>query len=199
MSKAPTAAGKSSYDLIDKDIFWVNLALKPDMTVLDLASGAGRYTLPLAERVGPGGKVIALDLWPEGIAQLTTAARQAGMTNIEGHVVDAGRALPIMADSVDLCLMATVLHDFVADGIDRDALQEVRRVLKPAGILAVVEFKKQEGPPGPPKAVRLTLEEVTKHLLPFGLIRFGAVTELGPHAYLAQFRSLAASRQAVQK
>lgn len=198
MSRQPTAAGKSSYDLIDTDIFWKSLALTPGMTVLDLASGAGRYTLPLAERVGPEGRVVAVDLWADGIAQLNTAARAAGLSNIRGQVADASRALPIVADSVDLCLVATVLHDFVADGIDGDALREVRRVLKPAGILAVVEFKKQDGPPGPPKAVRLSLEDVTKRLLPFGLIRFGAVTELGAHAYMAQFRSLAASRQAVR-
>jgi len=196
MSKPPTAAGKSSYDLIETERFWKILAVETGMTVLDLASGAGRYTLPLAEKVGPAGKVIAVDLWSEGIAQLQAAAQRAGLSQIEGHVADVGRALPVKTGSVDLCLMATVLHDLVADGIDRNALQEVVRVLKADGILVVLEFRKQEGPPGPPKAVRLSLEEVAMHLLPYGLIRFGAVVELGPHIYLAQFRSLAASRQA---
>lgn len=197
MSKTPTAAGKSSYDIIDTGIFWKSLAVETGMTVLDLACGVGRYTLPMAEKVGPGGRVIAVDLWPEGITQLKTATRETGVSNIEGHVADAGQALPIMADSVDLCLIATVLHDLVVDGLERTALQEVTRVLKPAGILAVVEFKKQEGPPGPPKEIRLSLQDVTMRLLPFGLIRFGAVIDLGPHTYLTHFRSLSASRQAI--
>lgn len=199
MSKTPTAAGKSSYDLIDKEAFWKSLALAPGMTVLDLASGEGRYTMPLAERVGPKGRVVAVDLWPEGITRLNAAVEEAGLNNVTGYVAHAGQALPIMADSVDLCLIATVLHDFVADGIEHDALREVQRVLKPAGILAVVEFKKKDGPPGPPKEVRLTLEDVTRRLMPFGLIRFGAVVELGAHSYMAQFRSLAASQQAAEK
>ncbi len=190
MSQHPTAAGNSSYDLIDTDLFWKALSIGPGMTVLDLASGAGRYTLPLAEKVGPSGRIIAVDLWAEGIDQIAASARAAGLPYIETHVADAGKTLPIEPGAVDLCLMATVLHDFAADGIDREALQEVARVLAPKGILSVVEFNKQDGPPGPPKAVRLSLEQVTMRLLPFGLIRFGGVVELGRHAYFCQFRRL---------
>ena len=190
MNHHPTAAGKSSYDLIDTKLFWKTLAVKSGMTVLDLACGAGRYTLPLAEKVGPSGRIIAVDLWPEGVEQLSDSARAAGLKQIETHVADAGGSLPIESGTVDLCLLATVLHDFAADGIDRKALEEVARVLAPAGILAVVEFNKQDGPPGPPKAVRLSLQEVTMRLLPFGLIRFGGVVELGRHAYFCQFRRL---------
>lgn len=190
MNHHPTAASKSSYDLIDTKLFWKTLAVKSGMTVLDLACGAGRYTLPLAERVGLSGRIIAVDLWSEGIEKLGADAQAAGLQQIETHVADAGKSLPIDSGTVDLCLLATVLHDFAADGIDRTALKEVARVLAPDGILAVVEFNKQDGPPGPPKAVRLSLQDVTIRLLPFGLIRFGGVVELGRHAYFCQFRRL---------
>jgi len=190
MQGQPTAAGKSSYDLIDQASFWQALSVTDGMTVLDLACGAGRYSLPLAGRVGPSGKVIAIDLWAQGIAQLAEAAEMAGLINMQPVVADVSQPLPLESGSVDLCLLATVLHDLVADGIARPALKEIGRVLKPAGILAVVEFNKQDGPPGPPKAVRLSLEQVSMQLLPLGLIRFSAVVELGPHAYLAQFRRL---------
>ncbi len=190
MTNHPTAAGKSSYDLIDEDLFWKSLAVEPGMTVLDLACGAGRYTLPLAERVGDGGRVIGVDLWAEGIEKLAADARSSGLENVEGHVADAGKGLPVADGSVDLCLMATVLHDFTADGIDMAVLKEVARVLKPDGIAAVVEFNKQDGPPGPPKAVRLSLMETTMRLQRFGMIRFGAVVELGEHLYFVQFRRM---------
>lgn len=190
MSHHPTAAGKSSYDLINTDLFWKSLSVEPGMTVLDLACGAGRYTLPLAEKVGAGGRIIAVDLWAEGIKQIAANAETAGLTHVETHIADAGKPLPIESDAVDLCLLATVLHDFAADGIDRTVLEEVARVLSPKGILAVVEFHKLDGPPGPPKAVRLSLEQVTIRLLPLGLIRFGAVVELGRHFYFCQFRRL---------
>ncbi len=190
MTDQPTAAGKSSYDLIDTELFWDAISTRQGMTVLDLASGAGRYTLPLAERVGADGTVIAVDLWAEGIASLKESARQAGLDNIETHVADAGQKLPVADVSVDLCLLATVLHDFAADQVDDVVLKEVARVLKPGGIIAIVEFNKQDGPPGPPKAVRLSLIEVTARLQRFGMIRFGPVVELGEHLYFAQFRRL---------
>jgi ubiquinone/menaquinone biosynthesis C-methylase UbiE len=137
------------------------------------------------------GRVIAVDMWAEGIRQLRAAALDDDPSApIETHIADAGEALPLASGSLDLCLMATVLHDLVADGKDKKAVAEVARVLKPDGILAVVEFKKQEGPPGPPKSVRLSLEQVSMCLMPAGLIRFGAVVELGPFTYFAQFRRL---------
>ena len=194
MNEHPTAAGKSSYDLIDQELFWKALSVNTGMTVLDLACGAGRYSLPLAERIGPSGKVIAIDLWADGVAKLVAAAEKAGVNNVQTHVADVGQPLPIESGRVDLCLLATVLHDLVADGIARPALKEIGRVLKPSGILAVVEFNKQDGPPGPPKAVRLSLEEVSMLLMPLGLIRFSPVVELGPHTYFVQFRRLGGAR-----
>jgi ubiquinone/menaquinone biosynthesis C-methylase UbiE len=189
MSHPPTGAGKSSYDLIDQSLFWPALSLEPGMTVMDLACGAGRYTLQMADRMGPDGRIIALDLWAEGIEQIRQAAPPAG-PRIETHVTDIGRKLPVEDQCVDLCLVATVLHDLVHDGIAQAALAEVARVLKPAGILAVIEFKKQDGPPGPPQKVRLRLEEVSMLLLPVHLIRFGPVVDLGPHLWFAQFKRL---------
>jgi ubiquinone/menaquinone biosynthesis C-methylase UbiE len=188
-STHPPGAGKSSYDLIDRPRFWNSLTLEPAMTVLDLGCGAGRYTSEIADRLRPDGRVIAIDLWEGGIAQINQWARKKDCA-IEAHVADAGTKLPVADRSVDLCLMATVLHDLVHDGSAQTTLKEVARVLKAAGILAVVEFKKQDGPPGPPRAVRLRLEEVSMLLMPVGLLRFGPVVELGPDLWFSQFRRL---------
>jgi ubiquinone/menaquinone biosynthesis C-methylase UbiE len=185
----PPGAGKSSYDLIDRPRFWSAISLAPGMTVLDLACGAGRYTMELANKIQPDGRIIAIDLWDAGIAQINQWA-QDSKSAIETHVADVGKKLPVADHCVDLCLMATVLHDLVYDGGAQAALKEVVRVLKPAGILAVIEFKKQDGPPGPPREIRLRLEEVSMLLLPVGLLRFGPVVELGPDLWFSQFRRL---------
>jgi ubiquinone/menaquinone biosynthesis C-methylase UbiE len=52
-----------------------------------------------------------------------------------------------VVNSADVCLIATALHDFVEDRIDQGVLTEIARVVKPSGILAVMEFKKIDGPP----------------------------------------------------
>jgi ubiquinone/menaquinone biosynthesis C-methylase UbiE len=190
MSQAPTGAGKSSFDLIDPDLLLHSMQLSPDMTVLDLGCGAGNYTLAIAQRLQESGRIIAIDLWQEGLASLRQSARSIDTVAIEIHTADIRRKLPIGDDSVDLCLMATVLHDLVHESDDTTFLSEISRVLNPGGVLAVVEFKKQDGPPGPPKAIRLRLEEVSALLLKVGFIRFSGVVELGDHIYFAQFRQL---------
>jgi protein-L-isoaspartate O-methyltransferase len=66
----PIGAGKSSFELIDSTRLFIELNLKPGMTILDLACGKGAYSLVASERVGAGGSVYAVDLWEDGIAQL---------------------------------------------------------------------------------------------------------------------------------
>ncbi len=189
MPHHPTGAGKSSYDVIDRQLFWRAISLKPGITVLDLACGAGCYIPEMAKKIGPNGKIIAIDAWKEGVDQIDRAAQNSS-AGIEAHVSDIGKQLPVEDQSVDLCLMATVLHDLVQEGVAQAALKEMARTLKPTGILAVVEFKKQDGPPGPPREVRLRLEEVSMLLLPVGLIRFSPVVDLGPDLWFAEFKRM---------
>jgi ubiquinone/menaquinone biosynthesis C-methylase UbiE len=188
----PHGAGKSSFDLIDPERLFPALHLKPGETVLDLGCGEGRYTLPLASRVGPEGTVYAADLWDEGLGLLQDQARREGLTNIRTLRADVSRPLSVPDAAVDLVLLATVLHDLAEAGQAAGALAEIARLVKPGGRLAVVEFKKTAGPPGPPLHIRLSPEEVAALLLPYGF-RPGEVTDLSPHLYLEMFAKAASS------
>ena len=59
-------------------------------------------------------------------------------------------------------------------------------VLKPEGKVAVIEFHKKEGPPGPPLSWRLAPEEVQAIFLNAGFVGTHPV-EVGPHNYLLLF------------
>jgi ubiquinone/menaquinone biosynthesis C-methylase UbiE len=179
----PHGAGKSSFDLIDPEKLFPALHVKPGEAVLDLGCGEGRYTLPLASRVGPEGTVFGADLWEEGLATLKEKARQAGLANIRTLPADVSQPLPLADGSVDLVLLATVLHDLAEAGQAQGALAEIARLVKPGGRLAVLEFKKIAGPPGPPLHIRLAPEEVAALLRPYGFIS-GELTDLCPHIYL---------------
>ena len=91
--------------------------------------------------------------------------------------------------SVDVGLMATVLHDLVEAGTAAGALAEVARVIKPGGRLAIVEFDKIDGPPGPPRHIRLDPAEVEALVAPYGFARQQTV-KLGPYNYLITFVKL---------
>jgi ubiquinone/menaquinone biosynthesis C-methylase UbiE len=185
--KHPTGAGKSSFGLVDVEALFRELDLKKGSTFLDVACGRGAYCLKASAMVGASGTVYAVDLWQEGIEELKARAAEENARNIKAFVGDAGRQLQVEDRQVDACLMATVLHDFVEDRISENVLPEVVRVLKPGGLLAVVEFKKIDGPPGPPRHIRLAPAAVEEMLAAYGFSKV-RLTDLGPYNYLMMFR-----------
>ena len=184
-SPKPPGAGKSSYDLIDPGALWAALNLSPGITLLDLGCGQGNYSLAAADLVGPAGLVYAVDLWEEGIAALKARATREGRANLKPLAAGADQ-VPIDSHSADVVLMATVLHDLAEAGTEAGALAEVARVIKPGGKLAIVEFHKIDGPPGPPRHIRLDPAEVEALVAPYGFARQQTVN-LGPYNYLITF------------
>jgi len=182
----PTGASKNSFGLIDTAQFFQELDLKKGTTFLDVASGWGAYSLAASDIVGKDGQVYAVDLWEEGISSLRKEADSKGIQNLAAFVSDVAQNIPVEDDGVDVCLMATVLHDFVGDKVERQVMKEILRVMKPDGVLAIVEFYKKEGPPGPPKRVRLSPEEVVEILSAYGF-KQNRYTEVGPDNYLQIF------------
>jgi ubiquinone/menaquinone biosynthesis C-methylase UbiE len=182
----PPGAGKSSFGLIEPEKLLGELSLRKDMLFLDLGCGAGDYSLAVAEAIGKHGVVVALDLWEEGIETLQERAAAAGHNNLRPMQVDISKQLPLGDGSVDLCLMATVLHDLVEFGSAAGAFKEAQRVLKPGGALAIVEFDKVAGPPGPPLRIRLIPEEVENLAAPYGFKK-SRMARVEPYNYLLLF------------
>ncbi len=113
--------------------------IKEGMQVLEGGWGRGAYTTFVARVVGGGGKVYALDIQPEMLQQLQSKLAKPeneDIRNIE-LVNSSAYELPFDDDCLDLVYMVTVLQKIP----DRSkALQQVRRVLKPGGILSVTEW-----------------------------------------------------------
>ena len=100
-------------------------------------------------------------------------------------MADITDPLPIEDCSIDACLLATVLHiPDVSKGRKR-LFNEIRRVLKPNGRLAVLECKKEDMPFGPPLHMRLSQEELETFVPEYGFVKIDSV-DLG-YNYLIQF------------
>jgi ubiquinone/menaquinone biosynthesis C-methylase UbiE len=183
----PHGAGRSSFDLIDADRLFDAIAIPADAHLVDLGCGRGAYALDAARLMSDAGRITGIDLWPDGISALVASAPDAGPGRIAGIIADLSRPLPLKSGRTDIVLMATVLHDLVVDGAENDALPEVRRILKPGGTFAVVEFLPIDGPPGPPKRIRLSPAQVAELLAPHGFSRSAEVT-IGPCNYLMTFQ-----------
>lgn len=186
MKDKPIAAGKSTFDLIDSSSLFDELHLEQIHVMADLACGVGNYSIAASKRIGEEGIIYAMDLWKEGIDALREEMGSRGIRNIRASVADISKQVPIEGGAVDLCLMATVLHDLIEVGTEAGTLREVKRILKPEGTLAIVEFKKIEGPPGPPKRIRLSPEELEGVVSPYGFRR-KTMLSLGPYHYLSTF------------
>ena len=68
-------------------------------------------------------------------------------------------------------------------------LKQIKTILKPNGCLAVIEFKKIEGPPGPPVQIRLSDNEVETMVTGYGFKKDKTV-DIGDYNYLMTFRSI---------
>lgn len=112
------------------------LPLNPDDRVLDLACGDGVYAHWLAEHLGEGGRVLAVDLSP---AFLELAREEIDETAL-GDRVTFARAdlhhLPIPENGFDLVWCAQSLYS-LPDPVD--ALRRMERAARPGGIVAVFE------------------------------------------------------------
>jgi ubiquinone/menaquinone biosynthesis C-methylase UbiE len=174
MPGKPPAAGKSSFDLIDKKRFFSQLDLPPNSTLIDLACGVGNYSIEISKISGAEYKIYAIDLWAEGIQELNALIKDQGITNIQTIVADISRKIPLETASADACLLATTLHDLSQEAQD-STMREVHRVLKPEGIFIIIEFKKIDKGPGPPISIRLSEDEVDKFVVKYGFAKIATV------------------------
>ena len=109
------------------------LALRPGQVVLDLGSGAGIDCFLAAQRVGPEGRAIGVDMTPEMLTKARENARKGGYSNVEFRLGEIEH-LPVADESVDVVISNCVINLAPDKGAVYD---EAFRVLRPCGEFAV--------------------------------------------------------------
>jgi ubiquinone/menaquinone biosynthesis C-methylase UbiE len=116
------------------------LKIAAGSTVADIGAGSGFMTMRLAARVGATGTVYANDVQPEMLEILKRRIDRAHVTNVvlvQGDI-DNPRLPP---NAIDLELLVDVYHEFSQP---QAMLRGLRAALKPAGRLALVEYRKED-------------------------------------------------------
>lgn len=141
------------------------LGVAEGTVVADLGAGGGWFTIRLARRVGPNGKVYA-----EDIQRLTLAANERrltreGLRNVE-TVLGAESDPRLPAGAIDAVLMVDTYHE-ITEPVP--LLQNVMKSLKPGGRLGVVGFKSDGLGPGPPMDERVDPDQIVRDAAQAGL------------------------------
>lgn len=132
--------------------------LTPGMRVLDAGCGPGTITLGLARAVAPGGSCAALDREPSQVALARAGAARGGVEHVAFQVASIYE-LPFADASFDAALSHAVFEHLARPAA---ALAELRRVLRPGGLLGVCssdwgDARIEPGGPDVDAAVRVHL------------------------------------------
>jgi ubiquinone/menaquinone biosynthesis C-methylase UbiE len=128
-----TLQGKSRVALLPRTL--VRTGVRSGLKVLEIGCGPGVVLEQAAGLVQPGGELHAVDIQPEMVHRATARLQEAGIADVRITHAPAD-ALPYEADSFDLVYMVTVIGELPDHAA---ALSEIRRVLKPGGMLAITE------------------------------------------------------------
>jgi ubiquinone/menaquinone biosynthesis C-methylase UbiE len=142
------------------------LDLQPGMAVADVGAGTGVFSVLMAEKVGPAGRVVAQDIAPEfvaGIARRAEAEKLPQLVALLGTERDA--QLP--ANAFDLIFTSDTYHHFE---YPQSMLASLRAALKPGGRLIVIDYERIPGRSSPwvMGHVRAGRETVTQVIIAAG-------------------------------
>jgi ubiquinone/menaquinone biosynthesis C-methylase UbiE len=117
------------------------LELTPGMSVADIGAGTGFFTRLFAERVGPSGRVYAVDIAPQFLEHIAADARKRRQIQV-ATVLGSQESTNLPKESVDLVFLSDVYHHLERP---ETVLASIHRALRPDGRLVVIDFDRVEG------------------------------------------------------
>ena len=139
------------------EVMLKSVGLGAGMVFVDVGCGDGFFSVPAAQLVGEKGQVYAVDVDTSAVEELKEKAAEKGLKNVTAKVGEAEGTV-FCEECADMVFYGRVLHDF------RDpakVLQNAKRMLKPAGTLVDLDWKKKPTMFGPPVRIRFSEEQAS--------------------------------------
>ena len=157
------------------DRIWEVLQPAPDCTLIDIGAGVGFLTLPFAERF-PQARAYGCDILEGMVGLLREDAAERGLGNIEALLM-APDAVDLPDDGADFIVMGQLHHELDAPA---PLLAECKRLLKPGGIIAIIDWADAENGKSPPVGRRVPVARIRADLEAAG---FGGIETHDVYAY----------------
>ncbi len=164
---------------MNPEAIWPILAVRPLTTLVDIGAGLGFFAIPFARHI-PSGRVYACDNSPEMLEHLRAALAEAHVANVTALRSEEVR-VPLEDHAADVVFMANLHHEL---DHPEESLAECRRLLKPGGLVAIIDWKAEPTPMGPPVAVRVALDTVRGQLTQAGFHDLASHPLLPYHYFL---------------
>ncbi len=172
--------GKSSAKFLDSTEILSELNLKGDETFMDAGCGDGYISIKAIEEFLPDGTVYAVDIHDESMEGLKEYKNENDVENLIDVVADITEGIPEIEDSsVDVILMVNVFHGFKSSQNEVVVVEELKRLIKGDGKIAIVDFNPIEIPHGPPMDIKSSPERLEELFFKHGLKRIYLNDELG--------------------
>jgi protein-L-isoaspartate O-methyltransferase len=141
------------------------LDFKAGQVVADIGAGSGYYSFRIAEKVGPRGKVLAVDIQKEMLDIIRRRMKKQEVKNIEPILgTETDPKLP--ENGVDLILLVDVYHEF---SYPYEMTEAFVKALKPGGRLVFVEFRKEDRNVPIKEVHKMTIRQVLNEMEPHPL------------------------------
>ena len=133
------------------------LGIEPGMSVADFGAGAGAYVFAIATLMTNTGHLYAIDVQRDLLLRIHNEAARRGLKNVKIIWADLEKphATKIAGGALDFVLISNLLFQLERRAV---VLEEARRVLKPTGKLALIEWSDSFSGMGPQKKDVVTKE-----------------------------------------
>jgi ubiquinone/menaquinone biosynthesis C-methylase UbiE len=156
-----------------------SLGVAPGMVFIDVGCGDGYFALPAARRVGPQGKVYAVDIDASAIQRLQQQAAREGLAHLFSEVREAEETV-VCEGCADYVFFGIDLHDFADPA---RVLLNAKKMLGPQGWMIDLDWKDEPMEFGPPPQKRFSIDKA-HHLIESAGFEIAQVTDAGPYHYL---------------
>jgi len=133
--------GEAREIAVQRDAIVAAMQLKKGQDVADVGAGTGLFMKPLAEAVGVGGKVYALDISKPFVERLKERAAQEGLEQVQPRL-SSPRSVDLPHLSLDVAFVCDTYHHFE---YPQNVLFSLYKAIRPLGYLYVVDFEREPG------------------------------------------------------